>query len=65
MNMPFNHVDFPDIKGLKMGMLNIVSFPKYTDEIRVLLADQYFDILALINETGLDDNISNQDMFMY
>jgi hypothetical protein len=65
MNMPFNHVDFPDIKGLKMGMLNIVSLPKYTDEIRVLLADQYFDILALINETGLDDNISNQDMFMY
>ena len=63
--MPFNHVDFPDIKGLKMGMLNIVSLPKYTDEIRVLLADQYFDILALINETGLDDNISNQDMFMY
>ena len=58
--MPFNHVDFPDIKGLKMGMLNIVSLPKYTDEIRVLLAHQYFDILALINETGLDDDISNQ-----
>ena len=47
-----------------MGMLNIVSLPKYIDEIRVLLADQYFDILAL-NETRLDDNISNQDMFMY
>ena len=47
VNMPFNHVDFPDIKGLKMGMLNIVSLPKYIDEIRVLLTDQYFDILAL------------------
>jgi hypothetical protein len=54
VNMPFNHVDFPDIKGLKMGMLNIVSLPKYIDEIRVLLANQYFDIFAL-NETRLDD----------
>jgi exonuclease III len=49
---------------MKMGMLNIVSLPKYIDQIRVLLADQYFDILAL-NETRLDDNISNQDMFIH
>ena len=49
---------------MKMGMLNIVRLPKYIDEIRVILADQYFDILAL-NETRLDDNISNQDMFIH
>ena len=46
-----------------MGMLNIVSLPKYIDEIRIILADQYFDVLAL-NETRLDKNISNQDMFI-
>jgi hypothetical protein len=45
-------------------MLNIVSLPKYIDEIKVLLADQYFDILGL-NETRLDDNTSNQDMFIH
>ena len=34
-------------------MLNIVSLPKYIDEFRIILADQYFDVLTL-NETGLD-----------
>ena len=34
-----------------MDMLNIVSLPKYIDEIRIILADQYFDVLAL-NETN-------------
>ena len=57
------NVEFPNIKGFKMGMLNIVSLPKYIDEIRIILADQYFDVLAL-NETRLDKNISNQDMFV-
>ena len=33
------------------------------DEVRIILADQYFDVLAL-NETRLDKNISNQDMFI-
>ena len=33
------------------------------NEIRIILADQYFDVLAL-NETRLDKNISNQDMFI-
>ena len=36
-----------------LGILNIVSLPKYIDEIRNLLADQYFNILAL-NETRLE-----------
>ena len=54
------NVEFPNIKGYKMGMLNIVCLPKYIDEIKIILADQYFDVLAL-NETRLDKNISNQD----
>ena len=57
------NVEFPNIKGFKMGMLNIVSLPKYIDEIRIILADQYFDVLAL-NETRLVKNISNPDMFI-
>jgi len=62
INVSLN-VEFPNNKGFKMGMLNIVSLPKYIDEIRIILADQYFDVLAL-NETRLDKNISNQDMFI-
>ena len=46
-----------------MGMLNIVSLSKCTDEIRIILGDQFFDVLVL-NETRLDENISNQDMFI-
>ena len=44
-----------------MSMLNLASLPKHIEEIRVLLADQCFDILAL-NETRLDNNITNLDM---
>ena len=55
---------FPLDRAFKMGMLNIVSLPKYIDEIRIILADQYFDVFAL-NETRLDKNISNQDMSIY
>ena len=39
-------------------MLNVVSLPKHLDEIRILLADQSIDVLAL-NETRL--NSSNSD----
>ena len=53
----------PDIKAFKMSMLNIVSLPKYIDEFRVILADQYFDVLTL-NETRLDKKDSYQDMFI-
>ena len=55
---------FPLDRAFKMGMLNIVSLPKYIDEIRIILADQYFDVFAL-NETRLDKNTSNQDMSIY
>ena len=51
------NVEFLNIKSFKMDMLNIVSLPKYIDEIRIILGDQYFDVLAL-NETRLDKNIS-------
>ncbi len=44
-------------------MLNIASLPKHIEEIRVILAEKCLDILAL-NETRLDNNITNQDMFI-
>ena len=46
-----------------MGMLNITSLPKHIDEIRILLTDQCLDVLAL-NETRLDGNISNEDIYI-
>ena len=46
-----------------MGMLNITSLPKHIDEIRVVLADECLDILAL-NETRLDNTINNQVMYI-
>ena len=46
-----------------MGMLNIASLPKHIEEIGLILAEKCLDILAL-NETRLDNNITNQDMFI-
>jgi hypothetical protein len=46
-----------------MGMLNITSLSKHIDEIRVILADECLDILAL-NETRLDNTINNQVMYI-
>ena len=46
-----------------MSMLNIARLPKHIEEIRILLTDQCLDVLAL-NETRLDDNVSNQDMYI-
>ena len=39
-----------------MGMLNIASLLRHLDEIRLLLYDKKWDILAL-NETRLDSSI--------
>ena len=40
-----------------MACLDIPSLPKHIDELRVLLDNQWFDIIA-INETRLDEIIS-------
>ncbi len=45
-------------------MLHIVSLPKYIDEIRILLAKQDLDSLAL-NETRLDDMLSDDLMSVH
>ena len=45
-----------------MRLLNIVSLTKHIEEIRILLADQCLDILAL-NETRLDPSIHNDAIY--
>ena len=51
----------PKGRGFKMASLNITSVLKHIDELRILLDDQYIDILA-INETRLDGSISDQEV---
>ena len=50
-----------NLKGLKIANLNINSLLKYIDEIRILLSDNPFDILA-INETKIDSSILDAEI---
>ena len=45
-------------KGFKYGMLTINGLKTHIDELRVLLTDYQFDILA-INETKIDSTIDD------
>ena len=47
-----------------MALLNIVSLPKYIDEIRMSELFKSFDIIAL-NETRLDLSISDGEVKIY
>ena len=50
-----------NLKGLKIANLNINSLLKHIDEIRILLSDNPFDILA-INETKIDSSILDSEI---
>ena len=52
----------PTKRGFKIAALNVNSLSAHIDEIRILLAENLLDILA-INETKLDE--SNQDNEVY
>lgn len=52
---------FPKTRGFRLAALNIVSLPKYIDQLRIYLHSKPIDILAL-NETRLDSSISNKEM---
>ena len=58
MNSTFQSIDFnfSNLKGLKIANLNVNSLLKHIDEIRLMLSDNPFDILA-INESKLDSSI--------
>ena len=51
----------PSKRGFKMASLNIISFPKHIDELRVFLAVNTIDVLA-INETRLDSSIHDREV---
>ena len=49
------------LQGFKIGDLNIASFIKHIDELRIFMQEQKFDILS-INETRLDNPIRNNEI---
>ena len=52
------------MKGVKIASLNVNSLTKHIDEIRVLLADNPFDILS-INESKIDWSVSDSEVFIH
>ena len=50
--------NLPKLKGFKIAFLNIVSLPKYLDELRLRMLSQTLDILAL-RETRLDNTFTD------
>lgn len=54
----------PKMSGFKLASLNITSLVKHIDELRVLLADNTIDVLA-INETRLDPTVSDTEMHIH
>ena len=48
----------PKLKGFKIAFVNIVSLPKYLDELRLRMQSQNLDILAL-SETRLDNTFTD------
>lgn len=53
--------DVVKLKGFKLASLNINSLLKHIDEIRIILANSSFDILA-INESKIDDLIPDTEI---
>lgn len=51
------------MRGTKLASLNITSLPKHLDELRVLLAANPIDVLA-INETRVDSSIKDNELYI-
>jgi len=47
-----------------MACLNINSLVKHVDELRVSLVEFSFDILAIINETNLEESIKSSELHL-
>ena len=56
--------DITKSKGIKIASLNINSLLKHIDEIRVILTEHTFDILA-INESKIDNSISDNELHIF
>ena len=55
-SLPANH-------GFKIASLNVNSLIKHIDDLRIFLADNPVDVLA-INESKLDDSIKNCELYI-
>ena len=56
-----NHI--PSKRGFKLASLNVNKLSTHIDEIRILLADKFLDILA-IQETKLDVSNNNGEFYI-
>ena len=45
-------------KGFKFGLLNINGLLTHVDQLRIVMSENHFDILA-INETKLNNSVDN------
>ena len=52
------------MRGFKIASLNITSLVKHIEELRIFLADNMIDVLA-INETRLDSAVSDNEVHIY
>ena len=53
----------PANRGFKIASLNVNSLIKHIDDLRIFLADNLVDVLA-INESKLDDSIKNCELYI-
>ena len=53
----------PANRGFKIASLNVNSLIKHIDDLRIFLADNPVDVLA-INESKLDDSIKNCELYI-
>ena len=54
------NVLLPNTSGFKLASLNVTSLVKHIDELRIPLANNMIDVLA-INETRLDITVSDRE----
>ena len=45
------------VRGFKIASINVASLPLHIEELRLIMADQCLDLLA-VNETRLDSTIT-------
>jgi hypothetical protein len=60
---PFPDGDISKLKGLRIANLNVNSLTRHVDDIRIMLTNYPFYILA-INETKLDSSISDSEIYI-
>ena len=64
-NMPNEqNLLLPKMSGSKLASLNVTSLVKHIEELRILLANNMIDVLA-INETRLASTVSDDEVHIH